>query len=66
MGQELAFLSTTLVRRAVAGGGGGGGGGAGTGAVLALAAAMEAWCAAARALERAFAAGPRWRRGREG
>ena len=32
--------------------------------MLALAAAMEAWCAAARALERAFAAGPRWRRRR--
>ena len=30
--------------------------------MLALAAAMEAWCAAARALERAIAAAPRWRR----
>ena len=64
MGQELAFLSTTLIRRAVAGGRGGGGGGADTGAVLALAAAMEAWCAAAHALERAIAAAPRWRRRR--
>ena len=44
-----AFLSTTLIRQAV--------GGAGTDAVLAV---KEAWCAA-RAFERAIAAGPWWR-----
>ena len=70
VGRRLAFLPTNLIKRVVTadggGGGGGGGGGAGTGAVPTLAAAREAWCAAALALERAFAAGPRWRRRRRG
>ena len=64
---RLSPLPTTLVSRAAAGGGGGGGGGSGggsTAAVPTLAAAREAWCAAARACERATAAGPRWRRRR--
>ena len=65
VGRRLAFLPTNLTDRDdTVDGGGGGGGGGGTGAVLALAAAREAWCAAARAFERAFAAGPRWRRRR--
>ena len=38
VGREPAFLSTTLIRRAVADDGGGGGGGAGTDAAQALAA----------------------------
>ena len=65
VGWRLAFLPTNLINRVdTADGGGGGGGGGGTGAVPALAATREAWCAAALALERAFAAGPRWRRRR--
>ena len=65
VGRRLAFLPTNLIDRVdTADGGGGGGGGGGTGAVPALAATREAWCAAALALERAFAAGPRWRRRR--
>ena len=65
VGRRLAFLPTNLTDRAnTVDGGGGGGGGGGTGAVPTLAAAREAWCAAALALERAFAAGPRWRRRR--
>ena len=60
VGRRLAFLPTNLTDRDdTVGGGGGGGGGGGTGAVPTLAAAREAWCAAALALERAFAAGPR-------
>ena len=61
VGRRLAFLPTNLIDRVDTAGGGGGGG---TGAVPALAATREAWCAAALALERAFAAGPRWRRRR--
>ena len=65
VGRRLAFLPTNLTDRDdTVGGGGGGGGGGGTGAVPTLAATREAWCAAALALERAFAAGPRWRRRR--
>ena len=41
---------------------GGGGGEHGADAVPTLPAARETWYAAALALERAFAAGPRWRR----
>ena len=43
---------------------GGGGGEHGADAVPTLPAARETWYAAALALERAFAAGPRWRRRR--
>ena len=65
VGRRLAFLPTNLIARVdTVDGGGGGGGGGGTGAVPALAATREAWCAAARAFERAFAAGPLWRRRR--
>ena len=65
VGRRLAFLPTNLIDRVdTVDGGGGGGGGGGTGAVPTLAATREAWCAAALALERAFAAGPRWRRRR--
>ena len=68
VGRRLAFLPTNLIKRVdtVDGGrgGGGGGGGGGTGEAPTSAAAREAWCAAALALERAFAAGPRWRRRR--
>ena len=65
VGRRLAFLPTNLTDRDdTVDGGGGGGGGGGTGAVPTLAAAREAWCAAARAFERAFAAGPLWRRRR--
>ena len=58
--REPAFLSITFTKRWVGpgGGSGGGGGGASTDAGLALAVARKAWCAAARAFERAFAAGP--------
>ena len=45
-------------------GGEGGGGEHGADAVPTLPAARETWYAAALALERAFAAGPRWRRRR--
>ena len=45
-------------------GGGRGGGEHGADAVPTLPAARETWYAAALALERAFAAGPRWRRRR--
>ena len=65
VGRKLAFLPTNLIDRDdTVDGGGGGGGGGGTGSVPTLAAAREAWYAAALALERAFAAGPRWRRRR--
>ena len=65
VGRRLAFLPTNLTDRVdTVDGGGGGGGGGGTGAVPTLAATREAWCEAALALERAFAAGPRWRRRR--
>ena len=46
VGRRLAFLPTNLIARVdTVDGGGGGGGGGGTGAVPALAATREAWCA---------------------
>ena len=64
-GRILAFLSTNLIDHVnTVDGGGGGGGEHGADAVPTLPAARETWYAAALALERAFAAGPRWRRRR--
>ena len=64
-GRRLAFLSTNLIDHVdTVDGGEGGGGEHGADAVPTLPAARETWYAAALALERAFAAGPRWRRRR--
>lgn len=64
-GRILAFLSTNLIDHVdTVDGGEGGGGEHGADAVPTLPAARETWYAAALALERAFAAGPRWRRRR--